>query len=267
MQKYLLCAAFAALLVAPAAAQSFGGTYTVAGTNFDDSPYTGEAEITLTSETTCVIKWATNGTTSEGICMRNADAFSAAYVLQDEIGLVTYKVMEDGTLHGLWTLAGKEGNGTEVLTPKKPTAIAIQRRQPTGSAKNTAAPIVTASGSACMTAEILASGNCASATRKKIVAPSSPMARSSTTRWKMCRHAESASWCHATRVISTVAKQPRTNMICPMLTSEEAIFTSESLRVNPAIDTAMKTAPRRFGERGKGKSDRRCCPCLYHRKP
>ena len=33
------------------------------------------------------------------------------------IGLVVYKVLEDGTLDGLWTIAGKDGNGTEVLTP------------------------------------------------------------------------------------------------------------------------------------------------------
>ena len=50
--------------------------------------------------------------------MRNDDAFAAGYVLGDEIGLVVYKVMPDGSLHGLWTIAGKEGNGTEVLTPQ-----------------------------------------------------------------------------------------------------------------------------------------------------
>ena len=119
MLKFLIPAAVAALSVMPAAAQSIGGVYTVAGTNFDGTPYTGEAEITLTSETTCVIQWKTGTSTSDGICMRNGDAFSTAYILQDQIGLVTYKVEEDGTLNGLWTLAGKEGNGTEVLTPKK----------------------------------------------------------------------------------------------------------------------------------------------------
>jgi hypothetical protein len=51
--------------------------------------------------------------------MRNDDAFSAGYVMDKDIGLVVYKVMEDGSLHGLWTIAGKDGNGTEVLTPRK----------------------------------------------------------------------------------------------------------------------------------------------------
>lgn len=118
MRKLLVAAALVGFSALPAAAQAIGGAYTVAGTNFDGSAYGGDVEITLTSETTCVIKWTTGSTTSEGICMRNDDAFSAAYVLNNEIGLVTYKVQADGSLHGLWTLAGKEGNGTEVLTPK-----------------------------------------------------------------------------------------------------------------------------------------------------
>jgi hypothetical protein len=119
MKKLIASALFALCMIAPAAAQSIGGSYTTAGTNLDGSPYTGTAEITLTSETTCTIHWVTGTTESDGICSRNDSAFAAAYVLQDAIGLVVYKVMEDGTLDGLWTIAGKEGNGTEVLTPAK----------------------------------------------------------------------------------------------------------------------------------------------------
>ncbi len=120
MRKVLILAAMLSGLVAlPAAAQSIGGKYTVEGTNLDGSAYNGTAEITLTSETTCVIHWETNGTTADGICSRNDDAFAAGYVLQDAVGLVVYKVMEDGSLDGLWTIAAKEGSGTEVLTPVK----------------------------------------------------------------------------------------------------------------------------------------------------
>lgn len=117
MKRLLASALLALSLAAPASAQSIGGNYSVAGTNFDGSPYTGTATITLTSETTCAIAWKTGGTSSEGICMRNDDAFSAGYVLGKDIGLIVYKVMDDGSLHGLWTIAGKNGNGTEVLTP------------------------------------------------------------------------------------------------------------------------------------------------------
>ena len=118
MRKLLLSLAVLGLAAVPAAAQSIGGTYTVAGTNFDGSKYGGEATITLTSETTCTIHWETGGTSSDGICMRNDNAFSAGYVMGKEIGLVVYKVEDDGSLHGLWTIAGKNGSGTEVLTPK-----------------------------------------------------------------------------------------------------------------------------------------------------
>jgi hypothetical protein len=38
-------------------------------------------------------------------------------VLGDVFGLVVYKVHDDGSLEGLWTIAGKEGNGTEKLMP------------------------------------------------------------------------------------------------------------------------------------------------------
>ncbi len=118
MFRLIASALLGACFALPAAAQSIGGSYAVAGTNFDGSPYTGTAEIVLTSQTTCTIHWTTGGSTSEGICMRNDDSFAAGYVLGDAIGLVVYKVQDDGSLHGLWTIAGKEGNGTEILTPQ-----------------------------------------------------------------------------------------------------------------------------------------------------
>ncbi len=57
MRKFLASLAMLGLASVPAAAQSIGGTYTVAGTNFDGSKYGGEATITLTSDTTCTIHW------------------------------------------------------------------------------------------------------------------------------------------------------------------------------------------------------------------
>lgn len=104
---------------APVAAQSIGGTYRIDGTNFDGSRYGGTARIVITSNTTCEIFWDTGGgATAEGICMRNGPAFTAAYVMGNAIGLVIYEILPDGTLDGLWTVAGQRGNGTEVLTPR-----------------------------------------------------------------------------------------------------------------------------------------------------
>lgn len=110
-----LCA-FATLAL-PVQAQSIGGRYQVEGTNLNGTTYSGEAQITLTSETTCEIEWITGSTTSVGICMRNDDSFSAAYRMEDIVGLVIYKVMADGSLNGVWTIANNGGAGTETLTP------------------------------------------------------------------------------------------------------------------------------------------------------
>jgi hypothetical protein len=117
MNKITLSACILTALSLPAAAQAdIGGRYEVAGTNLNGTTYSGEAEITLTSETTCEIAWTTGATTSAGICMRNDDSFSAAYRMGEEVGL---KVSDDGSMQGLWTIAGNGGSGTEVLTPIK----------------------------------------------------------------------------------------------------------------------------------------------------
>ena len=51
--------------------------------------------------------------------MRNQDAFAAELrQVGDSIGLVIYKIMPDGSLNGIWTIAGKNGAGTEVFTPQ-----------------------------------------------------------------------------------------------------------------------------------------------------
>jgi hypothetical protein len=107
------------MLVGSAVAQEIGGRYQVQGTNFDGSPYRGTATITLTSDTTCRIAWSV-GTTSEGICMRNRNAFSAAYQMSNgRVGLAIYRILDDGTLEGVWTLAGQNGSGREVLVPMR----------------------------------------------------------------------------------------------------------------------------------------------------
>jgi hypothetical protein len=104
-------------MMATALAADIGGTYEVRGTNPDGSTYKGTAEITVTSKNTCRIVWNV-GSESDGICMRNGIAFAASYVLGDNVGLVIYEVRDDGTLDGLWTVADKEGVGTELLIPQ-----------------------------------------------------------------------------------------------------------------------------------------------------
>lgn len=106
-------------LAMPAAAQELGGRYRVEGTNFNGSTYSGTADIVVTSRNTCRISWVTGGTTSQGICMRNGPAFSAAYRMGSAVGLVIYEMKPDGSLAGLWTIADKTGVGTENLLPMR----------------------------------------------------------------------------------------------------------------------------------------------------
>lgn len=115
----LLAAATFASTAALAASGNVGGKYRVQGTNANGSPYQGTAVITVTSENTCRIVWNTGGTTSEGICMRNENAFSAGYVLQGDVGLVIYEINGDGSMDGLWTVADQPGVGTEKLIPTR----------------------------------------------------------------------------------------------------------------------------------------------------
>lgn len=103
---------------APAAAQAIGGTYAVEGRSFDGSVYRGQAEILLTSDYTCRIRWVTGGQVSEGICMRQDGVFAAAYILAERVGMVIYTVNPDGTMQGTWTVDGVNAVGSEVLVPQ-----------------------------------------------------------------------------------------------------------------------------------------------------
>lgn len=104
-------------LASPAAAQDIGGRYIVQGTGFNGQAYAGEAQITITSEVTCRIVWNTGGQTSEGICMRSGNVFSAAYVISGRPGMVIYTIAADGSMQGQWTISGSDGVGTEALYP------------------------------------------------------------------------------------------------------------------------------------------------------
>ena len=63
MRMISLAAMALMAMTVSALADDFGGDYTVQGTNLDGSAYSGDATITITSETTCVIKWVTGSTT------------------------------------------------------------------------------------------------------------------------------------------------------------------------------------------------------------
>ena len=107
----------AGLAATPAAAQSIAGRYEVQGTNPNGSGYSGTAEITQTSASTCRIAWHV-GSEWTGICMLSGDVFAAAYHSGNTSGLLIYHRQPDGKLAGEWTVGAGAG-GTETLTPMR----------------------------------------------------------------------------------------------------------------------------------------------------
>jgi hypothetical protein len=104
-------------LATAATAQTISGRYEVQGTNPNGSGYSGTADITQTSASTCRIAWHV-GTEWRGICMLSGDVFAAAYHSDNTSGLLIYRRRGDGSLSGVWTVGGG-GDGTETLIPMR----------------------------------------------------------------------------------------------------------------------------------------------------
>jgi hypothetical protein len=122
MSSHRLAAAAAILIagVATAGAQQLTGTYQVIGDNGNGTGYRGVAAISGTAGGNCAIRWQIPNTPpTQGFCMRQGNVLSAAYRLGESIGLVVYRLNDDGSLDGTWTIAGKEGVGKERLVPQR----------------------------------------------------------------------------------------------------------------------------------------------------
>jgi hypothetical protein len=119
MIRRLLCAVvvLAAAVAAHAEPLKLAPKYDETGTNPDGSKYTGTVAISVVSDTTFTIQWTIGGETYRGFGMRMNDSLAATYMINGQPGLVIYKVEDTGTLHGLWTVRGENGNGTDILIP------------------------------------------------------------------------------------------------------------------------------------------------------
>lgn len=121
--RLLRIAATAAILAAGvtvAGAQQITGNYQVIGDNGNGTGYRGVAAISGTAGGNCGIRWAIPNTPpTQGFCMRQGNVLSAAYKLGESVGLVVYRINDDGTLDGTWTIAGQEGVGKERLVPQR----------------------------------------------------------------------------------------------------------------------------------------------------
>lgn len=122
MKHFALAAAMVALSAGAAGAQQaqIGGRYQVIGDNANGTGYRGVAEISGTAGGNCAIRWQIPNTpATQGFCMRQGNVLSAAYRLGNAIGLVVYRLNDDGSLDGTWTVAGQEGVGRERLVPQR----------------------------------------------------------------------------------------------------------------------------------------------------
>jgi hypothetical protein len=117
MRRYILLLAFLFVsLSAHAESLTLSNSYKATGTNPDGSAYEGKVTVKLLSDTTFEIKWTIGSSTYDGFGMRRNDALAATYMIDGEPGLVVYRVDGNG-LDGLWAVKGRDGNGTEHLTP------------------------------------------------------------------------------------------------------------------------------------------------------
>jgi hypothetical protein len=120
MRRFLFIAATTLAMSAGSALAREVLNLNVNGTNLDGSTYRGTTTVTWISDTTCTIVWNTGADPIEGICMRNGDAFAAAYTFASGAnGVVLYKIIGDQQLEGLWTVTGLNGYGTESLSPQQ----------------------------------------------------------------------------------------------------------------------------------------------------
>ncbi len=110
MRYALILLAALTLCAAVPGHSDLAGTYDVAGTNLDGSPYTGTLQVTARGPA-YQFSWAT-GNDYEGVGLQGDDAVAAAYG-GDGCGVVLYRVGRDGTLDGRWAIYGMEGVGTE----------------------------------------------------------------------------------------------------------------------------------------------------------
>jgi hypothetical protein len=134
----LVPAAFLALISGASSAE-IGGRYKDAGTEIGGSKYSGTADITISSDTDCRIVWHTGGQDLSGICMRGPATFAAAYTVGTDVVLVRYKIEDDGTLDGVFTIANQEGVGVDTLTPKQSSSNTASHGAPNEPADGTAA--------------------------------------------------------------------------------------------------------------------------------
>ena len=123
-----LCTAACFLILAllttslSAAEPDLTGIYNCVGTSDQGGKYVGTVEIQKVRQG-YKIAWVVNKTKYDGIGFVDGKDFSVAWLLKTPqgaaIGVVHYKIQDDGSLDGKWTDPGLNGVYDETLTPRR----------------------------------------------------------------------------------------------------------------------------------------------------
>lgn len=117
MRRFLIGAALALSLAAPAAAQR-SGAYDVTGTNPDGTEYTGTLLLTQVGLSSFRVVWTIGGDVIEGVAMVSGLTVATAFSLNGQPGMGIYELERDGTLAGVWTVVGAFAQGRETARPR-----------------------------------------------------------------------------------------------------------------------------------------------------
>ena len=95
------------------------GTYTLEGTNFDGTAYTGEVSISG-SGISYNLAWSIGQSqTQTGTADFDGTQLIGRWHEGDYSGDIIYTLQPDGSFTGTWTADGYTGQGTETLTPQR----------------------------------------------------------------------------------------------------------------------------------------------------
>lgn len=113
--RTLSVAALVVAVCSAAAAEDLGGRYLVTGKLANGRSYSVSAEIVMTSETTCEIKWYDG---SKGVGMLDGKTLSIGSAVNGNPQVGVYHVNPDGSIEGMFTdNFHPKGISREKLTP------------------------------------------------------------------------------------------------------------------------------------------------------
>ena len=100
------------------ALKDISGIYILKGTNFDGSGYTGEVRITKSNNIYNLVWSIGEQQAQTGTGEFNGTQLTGRWQEGNNSGDIIYTLQSDGSLTGIWTADGHDGQGTETLIPK-----------------------------------------------------------------------------------------------------------------------------------------------------